>query len=137
MSGTLAKAQTGVNTWLKIYTVPVGTICTINFRVINHSDLDKTTYVDIASSMDPNPANIQISDHLEIDLKLDTNDVYQDNGVIFSGGESIFIRSSDVSCVARLSGFIDVLTTPSPAPGPSSTPSPTPAPTPGPTPAPI
>ena len=123
MSGTLAKAETGVGTWLKIYTVPTGTVCTINFRIINHSSLDKTTFVDIASSMDPNPANITISDHLEIDLRLDTNDVYQDNGIIFSGGESIFIRSSDVSCVARLSGFIDVLVSPSPSP------SPTPAPT--------
>lgn len=102
-SGKLGSADLAAATDTLLYTVPAGTIATVNVRVANRNSASAKVRVAIGAGASP-----AASDYVDYDIPVPGNGILEDTGIVCSAGEKIWVRSDLANVSVRVHGFEEV-----------------------------
>lgn len=99
-SGVLGKADLIEGVDNLVYTVPDGTVATVNIRVANRNPGMARVRVAIGTGVQPAAA-----DYIDYDVSVPAAGILEDTGIVCAAGENIWVRSDTSSVTARVHGF--------------------------------
>lgn len=98
-SGNLGKAALAENTETDIYTVPAGSVATVNVNLCNR------TNGAIAVRVAARTGALGDADYIEYDTKVPANGVLERTGIVMSAGEVLVVSAAAGGISVRAHGF--------------------------------
>ena len=98
-SGKFGKAALTAATDTDLYTVPAGTVATVNVNLCNRAAAAVKVRIAIRT------AALADADYLEYDASLPAGGVLERTGIAMSAGETLTVRAAAAGVSARAHGF--------------------------------
>lgn len=102
-SGRLGKASLASGVDTDVYTVPAGTVATLNINFCNRTAADIPVRIAVRSGA------LTDADYLEYDTVLPANGVLQQSAVVAGAGEIVTCRAGAAGVSVRVHGFEEAL----------------------------
>lgn len=102
-AGKLGSADLAAAVDTLLYTVPAGTVTTLNIRVTNRNS--SAIKVRVAIGTGGAPAAL---DYIDYDTPVAAGGILEDTGVVCSAGEKVWVRSDLANVSVRVHGFEEV-----------------------------
>lgn len=102
-SGTLGTAALAANTNTTVYTVPAGTVASLNISLVNRGSAEATVRFSVGSA---SPTNAQ---YLEYDAIVPAGGILERTAIVAGAGDNVVVRASTADCSVRVHGFEEVV----------------------------
>lgn len=102
-SGKFGSASLSVGVATLLYTVPAGTVSTVNVRFANKNAA--SAKVRLAIGVGASPAD---SDYLSYDQSIPANGIIEDTGIVCGAGEKVWAYSTATGVSVRVHGFEEI-----------------------------
>ena len=104
-SGKLGSAALAADTNTILYTVPEGSVSTLNINVVNRGGAPAKVSIAISINLIP-----ELEDYIEYQAGVPANGgVLERSAIVLSEGERVIIHSSTGDCSARIHGFEEIV----------------------------
>lgn len=102
-SGTLGTAALAASTNTTVYTVPAGTVASINISLVNRGSTEAAVRFSIGATT---PTT---DEYVEYDAIVPVGGILERTAIVAGAGDNVVVRASTADCSVRVHGFEEVV----------------------------